>query len=89
MSHREGLGWLPMNRPALAQPAALCAPKMPSTGGSCPSTQGHLLEGAALMLFRLTPHLPSLPPTPTSSPDAGGPAGGWHSLLPVRWLPVL
>lgn len=50
VSHREGTGWLPTNWPALAQPAALCAPKPPRTGGSCPSTQGHLLEGAALML---------------------------------------
>lgn len=67
-SHREGLGWLPLNWPALAQPAALCAPKMPSTGGSCPIVQGHLLEGVALMLFGLTlspqpaPHLTALGP---------------------------
>ena len=62
-SHKEGIGWLPANWPALAQPAALCAPKMPNTGGSCPDTQGHLLEGAALMLFRLTLSPQPAPPT--------------------------
>lgn len=75
MSHREGLGWLPTNRPALAQTAALCAPKMPSTGGSCPSTQGHLLEGAALMLFRLTPVFPACP-HPHPQPRCWGPHRG-------------
>ena len=79
-SHREGLGWFPQNQPALAQPAALCAPEMPSTGGSCPSPQGHLLEGAALMLFRL---IPSLQPAPPAT--ALGAPQGWHSVLPVRW----
>lgn len=61
-----------------------CAPKMPSTGGSCPSTQGHLLERAALVLFRLT-----LSPQPAPPPPLWGHHRGWHSVLPVRWLPAL
>lgn len=71
VSHREGIGLLPTNWPALAQPAALCAPKLPSTGGSCPKTQGHLLEGAALMLFRLTPS-PQPAPHYSGAPHRAG-----------------
>lgn len=72
-SHRQGTGWFPTSWPAMAQPAALCALKMPSTSGSCPGTQGHLLEGAALMLFRLTL---SPQPNPHCSGGQQG-AGTW------------
>lgn len=47
-------------------------PKMPSTDGSCPSTQGHLLVGAALMLCRLTVSPAHLPHPPLQSPARPG-----------------
>lgn len=62
-SHKESIGKFPTKRPTVSHRPSHYAPKMPSTDGSCPSTQGHLLLGAALMLCRLTvspAHLPLL-----------------------------
>lgn len=60
--HRASIGKFPTKQQTAARWPSLNGPKTPSADGSCPSTQGHLLVGASLMLCRLTVSPAHLPP---------------------------
>lgn len=60
--HRESIGKFPTKQQTVARWPSLNGPETPSADGSCPSTQGHLLLGASLMLCRLTVSPAHLPP---------------------------
>lgn len=60
--HRESIGKFPTKQQTVARWPSLNGPETLSADGSCPSTQGHLLLGASLMLCRLTVSPAHLPP---------------------------
>lgn len=60
--HGESIGKFSTKQWTAAHWPCLNGPKTPSADGSCPTTQGHLLVGASLMLCRLTVFPAHLPP---------------------------